>query len=130
MERLLLFSRRQSIHQLLLPNLALNEQHQLGRLRRLRPHVHKASYIQLNLFNPHRAAVEATAESCLSAWLAAFCRTSTLLVLVAVATSAPADSHDSFNLQLFSLLLQFFVLMIQCFQSHLLTVSLPPFLMN
>lgn len=42
MERLLLFSCRQSIHQWLLPNLALNEQHQLGRLRHLRPHVHQA----------------------------------------------------------------------------------------
>lgn len=37
MERLLLFSRRQSIHQPLLPNLALNEQHQLRR-----PHVRQA----------------------------------------------------------------------------------------
>lgn len=52
MERLLLFSRRQSIHQLLLPNLALNEQHQLGRLRRLRPHVHKAELHPVESLQP------------------------------------------------------------------------------
>jgi len=50
MERLLLFSCRQSIHQPGLPNLALNEQHNPVRLRRSHTHTHTHTHSQQIIF--------------------------------------------------------------------------------